>query len=177
MIEPEYFIREFNAKGVDYVLIGGLAAMIHGSGRVTKDIDFAYLATSENRQKICAILNALDPRMPSIAGEHPLRLTPDVLKRHPRLQLLTAKGAIDLLADVDGFKSYGALKNVSETVFLRDRLSVRMLTRAGIIKSKRALGRGKDIEDIRQLEALAEAEAINLSGSLLEASEPEEPKG
>ena len=39
------------------VVVGGLAANVHGSQRVTKDIDIAYLSESHNVLKLCAVLN------------------------------------------------------------------------------------------------------------------------
>lgn len=98
--------------------------------------------------------------MPQRPEGRPVTLTPDLLKRHPLLQLSTNVGEIDLLSSIAGFKSYSAIKDASEPLNIESR-TIRMLTRAGVIKSKRALNRPKDIDDINQLKALAELEDLD----------------
>ena len=48
MTDFEAVIREFSEAGVDCVIVGGLAATIHGSARLTQDVDFVYSRTSDN---------------------------------------------------------------------------------------------------------------------------------
>lgn len=161
-MNPDAFFDALNAAGVDFVVVGGLAANVHGSQRVTKDVDIAYHTEANNLRRLCKAVNAMQPRM-LVPGEpegRPVTLTPDLLKRHPLLQLSTNVGEIDLLSSIAGFKSYGAIKDASEPLNIEGR-DIRMLTRAGVIKSKRALNRPKDIDDINQLKALAELEDLD----------------
>jgi hypothetical protein len=166
MIDVDALFDALNAAGVDYVVVGGFAAMMHGSQRVTKDLDIVYHTQSSNLKNLCNVINALEPRLLVLGkpeGE-PMKLTPEFLKNHPMLQLLTSSGPLDLLKEIAGFKSYAAIKNAAETVMVDEKRSIHVLNREGVLKSKRALKRPKDIEDIKQLEALAEIEAIDLAG-------------
>lgn len=162
MMDPDSLFAALNEAGVDYVVVGGLAANLRGSQRVTKDIDIVYSTEATNLRKLCAVINAIEPRIivlgqPEGSG---LTLTPQHLKRHPLLQLSTKLGEVDLLSTIAGFKSYGAIKKASNAVDVDGR-SIPMLTLAGVIKSKRVLKRPKDIDDVKQLEAIAELERIN----------------
>ena len=166
MINPDAVFDALNEAGVDYVVVGGFAAMVRGSDRVTKDLDVVYHTQSRNLEKLCKVVNALQPRFLVLGkpeGE-PIKLTPSFLKSHPMLQLITIAGPLDLIKGIAGFQSYAAIKNAADVVTVDDKRSIRVLTRDGVLKSKRALKRPKDIEDIHQLEALEEIEAVNLAG-------------
>jgi hypothetical protein len=39
---------------VDFILIGGMAAILHGSARVTFDVDVVYLRTHDNIERFSA---------------------------------------------------------------------------------------------------------------------------
>lgn len=161
-MDPDALFDALSNAGVDFIVVGGLAATVRGSERVTKDIDIVYHTEAQNLRKLCAVINAYEPRILVLGkpeGE-PVKLTPERLKRHPLLQLSTKLGHVDLLSNIAGFKSYSAIKKASEPVTIDGR-SIPMLTRDGVIKAKRALKRPKDIDDIKQLEAIAELEAIN----------------
>lgn len=161
MIDPDALFAALNAAGVDYVVVGGLAASVRGSERLTKDIDIVYHTEAGNVRKLCKVVNALQPRL-LVLGEpegQAVNVTPQTLKQHTLLQLTTTLGEVDLLASIAGFKSYRAIKNASSTVDIEG-LNIPVLSLEGVVRSKRAMKRPKDIEDIKQLEAVAEAEAI-----------------
>lgn len=168
MIDIDSLFDALNAAAVDYVVVGGFAAMMRGSDRVTKDIDLVYHTQSANLKKLCTALNALQPRLLVLGKPEgkSMELTPEFVKSHPMLQLLTSSGPVDLLKEIAGFKSYAAIKAVADVVIIDEKRSINVLTREGVLKSKRALKRPKDVEDIKQLEALAEIEAIDLAGQV-----------
>ncbi len=148
--------------------------MVRGSDRVTKDLDLVYHTQSRNLEKLCKVINSLQPRL-LILGKpegQPIELTPQFLKKHPMLQLLTTAGPIDLLKGIAGFNSYSSIKNAADVVTVDEQRTISALTREGVLKSKRALKRPKDIEDIKQLEALAEVEAVDFAGQAQSLKEP-----
>jgi len=55
-------------RGVDYILIGGMAAIVHGSARFTQDIDLVYARSSENIERL---VTALSPHQPYLRGAPP----------------------------------------------------------------------------------------------------------
>lgn len=168
-IEAMKAFRALIQAGVDFVVVGGLAANVRGSDRVTKDIDLVYHIEASNVRRLCKVLNVNEPRMLALGKPEgkPVTLTPELLKRHPLLQLSTKLGQVDILSGIAGFTSYRAIKNASEAVKI-DGQSIPMLTREGVIKSKRAMKRPKDLDDVKQLEAVAELEAIDQAAQSLE---------
>ena len=148
-------------EGVDFVLVGGLAANLHGSTRVTRDIDIAYATHHENVQRLCAVINRFEPRA-MVLGEPEgdvLTLTPDRLKRERILKLHTTIGELDMLNSIEGFKSYGQIKKLSEASEIANGLMVPVLSVSGLLKTKRALRRPKDLQDIIELEAIQEVQS------------------
>ena len=68
MTDFEAVIRTFSEAGIDFVIVGGLAATIHGSARLTQDIDFVYSRSSANIERLVA---ALEPHAPYLRGAPP----------------------------------------------------------------------------------------------------------
>lgn len=58
-------IRTLADAGVDFVLVGGVAATLHGSSRLTRDVDVMYARTPENIARLAA---ALAPHTPYLGG-------------------------------------------------------------------------------------------------------------
>lgn len=147
-------------QGVDFVLVGGLAANLHGATRVTKDIDIAYASHYENVERLCAVINRFEPRA-MVLGEPEgsvLTLTPSRLKRERILQLHTTIGELDMLKVIEGFNSYGQIKKLAEASEIANGLFVPVLSITGLLKTKRALKRPKDLQDIVELEAIQEVQ-------------------
>jgi hypothetical protein len=64
-----------------------------------------------------------------------------------------------MLNAIEGFKSYGQIKKLSEAIEITNGLSVPVLSVAGLLKAKRALKRPKDLYDIVELEAIQEVQS------------------
>jgi hypothetical protein len=58
-LDPERILRQLNRAGVDYVLIGGFAVVIHGYERLTGDLDICYARTRENVTRLVDVLRSL----------------------------------------------------------------------------------------------------------------------
>jgi hypothetical protein len=161
-MRPRELLTALNKTGVDYVLIGGLAATLQGTTRVTSDMDVAYATDGRNVERLCDVINQFEPQRMLLGRPHgAITLTPDLLKREPRLQLSTTIGEIDLLRDVDGFRSYSAIKTLSEPFEVPEGGgTARILSIEGLLKAKRAMRRPKDEQDIVELEALKQAQVI-----------------
>ena len=56
MTDFEAVIRTFSEAGIEFVIVGGLAATIHGSARLTQDIDLVYSRSSANIERLVAAL-------------------------------------------------------------------------------------------------------------------------
>ncbi|MEX2154408.1 MAG: nucleotidyl transferase AbiEii/AbiGii toxin family protein [Gemmatimonadaceae bacterium] len=149
----EEILAALVAQGVRFVVIGGIAATIHGSARFTNDIDICYDTGPDNLERLVrllagwhAYLRGVEPGLPFVLDVRALRTT-------PIMTLTTDVGAIDLLDRVPGVGDYTAAVAVSELVRI-GRVEFRALRLESLIASKRAVRRPRDIEHLIELEAL-----------------------
>jgi predicted nucleotidyltransferase len=138
---------------IDFIVIGGLAAIMHGVGRTTYDVDVVYARTPANMQRI---VNALAPFEPYLRGAEPglpFKFDERTLRNGLNFMLLTSIGGIDLLGDVVGGGNYENLLRFATRVsgFGAEFLTVNL---DKLIELKRAAGRSKDTEAIAELEAI-----------------------
>ena len=153
MTDFEAVIRTFSEAGVEFVIVGGLAATIHGSARLTQDIDFVYSRTDVNIRRLVA---ALVPHAPYLRGAPPglpFDWSEETVERGLNFTLTTAIGDVDLLGEITGGGDYDALAPHCVDVGLFD-YPCRCLDLPGLIRAKRAAGRPKDLEALAELEAL-----------------------
>jgi len=125
------------------VLVGGHAVAYHGFPRFTGDMDFFIDASSSNLSALAKLLTQFG--FPALASEITPSLSPGVF-----FQLGRSPNRIDLLTAIDGV-AFDEAWNTHENAVI-DGLSVPMLSRELLLKNKRASGRPKDLEDVRQLE-------------------------
>ncbi len=139
--------------GVEFVVIGGLAAQAHGSARLTQDIDFIYRRTSSNIAKLAAALVPYRPYLRGAPPGLPFRFDADTLRRGLNFTLTTDLGDIDLLGEMVGGGSYEDVEPNTEVLSVFGR-AVRVLDLPALIRAKRAAGRPKDLESLAELESL-----------------------
>jgi len=140
-------------SGVEFVVVGGTAATIHGSARLTSDLDIVYRRTPENMRRLVTALAAHRPYLRGAPPGLPFRWDEDTLRRGLNFTLTTALGDIDLLGEIAGGGRYESLhpRSVAVTVFGVACLCPDLET---LIALKRAAGRPKDLEAIAELESL-----------------------
>ena len=141
--------------GVEFIVIGGMAATAHGSAHVTVDLDIVYRRTADNIQRLAVALEPLSPYLRGAPAGLPFRFDPATIRRGLNFTLTTTAGDLDCLGEVTGGGTYDALLSGSclLTVFERPCRFVDLPT---LIRLKRAAGRPKDLERIAELEALLE---------------------
>jgi hypothetical protein len=142
--------------GVDFVVIGGVAATFHGSVRVTYDLDIYYSRVSSNVRRLVAALAPSHPRPRGFAEDLAFIWDEATLRNSAILTLRTDLGEIDLLAEVAGLGSYSEVKSHSLIVNAFDR-QISTLDLRSLIVAKRAAGREKDLSALPELESLLEA--------------------
>jgi predicted nucleotidyltransferase len=140
---------------VDFILIGGMAAILHGSARVTFDVDLVYSRARENTERLAA---ALVPYKPYLREAPPgLAFTWDAktIRSGLNFTLTTELGDIDLLGEVARRETYSDLLPHSFDV---DAFGVRFkcVDLPTLIRIKEAAGRKKDREAIAELRVLLE---------------------
>jgi predicted nucleotidyltransferase len=151
-------VRALNSSGVKYVLIGGAAMMLHGSAYVSYDTDLCYARDSDNIDRLVLALRDFKPALRVSTGETlPFIWDARTLTNGANFTLATSAGDLDILAKVTGIGDYDAITAYS-AIYDVGGLEVPMLRVEGLIVSKRAAGRPKDLLAMPELELMREVE-------------------
>jgi hypothetical protein len=142
-------------SNVECILIGGLAATVHGSAHVTYDIDFCYRRTPENLERLASSLAPYAPYLRGAPEGLPFEWSAATLKRGLNFTLSTTLGDVDLLGEVTGGGTYEEILPHTEQIELFGGL-LRCVDLPMLIRMKRAAGRPKDLDMLAGLEALLE---------------------
>jgi hypothetical protein len=143
--------------GVEFVIIGGVAATAHGSSLGTFDLDVCYRRDPENLKRLAGALQPLHPRLRGAPDNLRFRWDAETLRQGLNFTLMTDLGELDLLGEVAGVGSFEQARSDArvETVF---GVPCAVLSLPALIASKRAAGRVKDLQAVFELEALWEAQ-------------------
>ncbi|MBM4183499.1 MAG: hypothetical protein FJ207_04640 [Gemmatimonadetes bacterium] len=141
--------------GVEYILVGGMAARAHGSARLTQDVDISYARSDANLARIVAALAPLEPYLRGAPPGLPFDWSAGTLRHGLNFTLTTTSGDIDLLGEIVGGGRYEDLLPHSTVVPVFGH-EIRILDLPWLIRVKRAAGRPKDLEVVAELEVLRE---------------------
>ncbi len=154
---PQALLAHLTTHGVDFVVVGGIAAVLHGSERNTFDLD---VCPAQNRDNLDALGRALIEVGAKLRGiEEDVPFVPDgrSLKGMQILTLATSLGPLDVLTRPDGSPPYRSLRGRAKTMDIGP-ASIRVASIGDLLSMKRAADRPKDREDVERLEALAALE-------------------
>ena len=155
MIQFKSLLSSLESNQVHFVIIGGVAATLHGAARVTFDLDIVYERTPENLNKLVDALSPFEPYLRGAPLGLPFKFDAETLRRGLNFTFTTTEGPIDLLGELLGVGSYSDVVAHSVEALLFG-ASYRFLDLEALIASKRAAGRPKDLEAIAELEAIRE---------------------
>jgi predicted nucleotidyltransferase len=142
-----------NEQGVRFVLIGGYAAILHGSRLLTEDIDACAPLDQENLGRILAALKDTRPKFRMRPDRPPVPEDPARLAGFRNLNLDTDIGVLDILGEVTGIGGYEEALRQSEERSMGGQ-TFRILTLDALIAAKRAAGRRKDRCGVEELERI-----------------------
>jgi hypothetical protein len=156
---PERILRVLQKHGVEFVLIGGLAATAHGSPQVTNDVDITPARGQDNLSRLSKALKELKARVRT--GDEPEGIPFDhdaeSLARLEALNLVTDGGDLDVSFNPAGTKGFGDLER--QAVHMRAfGVPTDVASLADVIRSKEAAGRLKDLAALPTLRRMLEAE-------------------
>jgi hypothetical protein len=144
-LDPRCIFSVLADHEVDYVLIGGLAAVLHGSTALTNDADIVPAADEANVVRVGAALSSLDARIR--VADDPAGLAfdphPALISSMAMLNLTTRCGDLDLTFSPVGIEGYAELHERA-TGFDLEGVTVHVASLADIIRSKEAADRPKD---------------------------------
>jgi predicted nucleotidyltransferase len=146
-------LRVLTEAGVEFIVIGGMAAAAHGSARSTLDLDVVYARDPENVRRLAS---ALAPHKPYLRGAPPglpFVFDEQTILHGLNFTLTTDIGDLDLLGEVVGGGTYAELlpHTIEMSAF---GVRCRYVTLDALIMLKRAAGRPKDLEAIAELELI-----------------------
>ncbi|HYK00140.1 MAG TPA: hypothetical protein VE974_00150 [Thermoanaerobaculia bacterium] len=153
MNDFERILVALGSAEVAFVIIGGVAATVHGSARLTSDIDVVYARSRSNIERLVEALAPLKPYLRGAPAGLPFRFDVETVRRGLNFTLSTEAGPVDVLGEVTGVGDYTAVLAVSEDVLLFG-ASYRCINLDALIVSKRAAGRAKDLEAVAELELI-----------------------
>ena len=153
--DPLAALRALHGAGVEFVLIGGVAARLHGSPSLTRDVDICHARDAGNLERLAVLLRDLHARLRGVDDEVPLILDQRTLQAGSSFTFSTDLGDIDILAVPAGVSGFDELARSAETVDL-DGITVLVATLDDLIRMKRAAGRAKDRAEVEILSALRE---------------------
>lgn len=140
---------------VEYIVVGGAAAIAHGSARLTQDLDIVYRRTPANLDRVVAALVQHTPYIRGAPRGLPFVWDRETLRRGLNFTLVTSLGEIDLLGEIPGGGGFEELRDAAIELHLFG-TSCRCLSLCQLIRAKVASGRPKDLEALAELEAIAE---------------------
>ena len=150
MIDLERALQELHRSGVEFIVIGGVAATIHGSARVTQDLDIVYARSKENHRRLVAALRGHRPYLRGAPPGLPFLWDEETILRGLNFTLETDLGDLDLLGEIAGGGGYDDLRTHS-IEFEAFGLRLLCLDLDTLIRVKQAAGRVRDLEAVAEL--------------------------
>ena len=141
-------------RNVRFVVIGGVAAVLHGSNVITSDLDICYARDDENLERLAAVLADLGARLRGAPKDIRFLLDAKTLGMGDHFTFVTRMGPIDILGTPAGMAGgYEALERGAEDFDLEG-MSVKVASIDDLITMKRSAGRPKDLRMVEELGAL-----------------------
>ena len=153
--DPERLLKVLSHHRVKFVLIGALAARMHGFPRLTADAGITPANDKPNLERLAAALNEIDARVytESVPEGLPFDCSAATLSRARMWNLVTQAGRLDIAFEPAGINGY---KDLTDNAVRFEAFGVEFLVASldDIIRSKEATGRAKDADDVVTLKAL-----------------------
>jgi hypothetical protein len=146
-------LRRLVSAGVDFVVIGGIAVVLHGYPRLTRDLDIAFAYDDTNLDALGNVLADLNATLRGVADDVPFVPDRRTLQGIELLTLDTDAGWFDIHRLPQGIESYASLRQNAERVPLEDYF-ILVANPDDLIAMKQVAGRPMDRADIAALEAI-----------------------
>ncbi|MBN8482734.1 MAG: hypothetical protein J0L88_14220 [Xanthomonadales bacterium] len=141
--------------GLGFVLVGGYAAMLHGSSLLTRDLDVCAMLAPDNVEKLREVFRDAHPVHRLSTPRRSFLDYPESGVTLQNLHLSTDLGTLDVLGRIDGVGDHARVARNAVDIELFGR-SVRAMSLDDLILAKEAPGRDKDRIAARELRAIRE---------------------
>ena len=143
------FLRLLAAHGVKYLIVGGEAVIYYGHARLTGDVDFFFEPSRKNVVKLYKVLKDF------WSGDIPgIKASGELMEEGLILQFGVLPNRIDLINQISGVSFREAWKNKLEWSIQSggEEVPIYFIGLDELIKNKKAIGRPKDLEDLKYLQ-------------------------
>lgn len=156
MVEPNFVgtLEVLTKHGVNFIVVGGVGAVLQGAPMNTFDVDVVHSRTPENVSRLLGAIRELEgyyrnhPQKPVPAESH--------LRSSGHQLLRTRFGDVDFLGTAGDKQTYEDLASFTSMVEISDGVSVRVLNLDKIIELKEFANRDKDRAELPTLRAALE---------------------
>jgi len=149
-----HILQRLTDAGLDFVLVGGFAAISHGSSYLTKDVDICAVLTPENVAKLRQALAEWNPKHRMTPQKLSFLTFPPAGQPLNNLYLQTDHGVLDVISSVLGVGDFERLRREAEVLEV-DGQQYRVISLGDLIAAKEAMGREKDLLTAKELRAIA----------------------
>ena len=150
MMELRRLLHLLARHRVQFIIVGGVAASLHGSARSTQDLDIVYARSKENHRRLVAALRGHRPYLRGAPPGLPFLWDEETILRGLNFTLETDLGDLDLLGEIAGGGGYDDLRTHS-IEFEAFGLRLLCLDLDTLIRVKQAAGRVRDLEAVAEL--------------------------
>jgi len=140
---------------IDFVVVGGFAALLHGSTQVTRDLDVCAVLGSEDVAKLREALQDLKPTHRLTPQRLSFLTNPDPGVPVRNLYLETELGTVDILSSILGVGDFERVRTGSVEIEIFGR-RCRVISLDDLIRAKETLAREKDLLAAKELRAIRE---------------------
>ena len=140
--------------GLEFVIVGGYAAITYGSSYLTRDVDICTALTEENVAKLRQALRDWNPKHRLTHKRLSFLDFPPPGQSLNNLYLQTDMGVIDILSSILGVGDFAELKSRAEELEVDGKRHL-VISLEDLIQAKEALGREKDLLMAKELRAIA----------------------
>ncbi len=138
---------------VDFIVVGGVCAVLLGAPVSTFDLDIVHLRSSENLSRLKNALHDLDAHYREHLPKH-MKPTEQNLETNGHHLLLTKYGPLDVLGVIGNNDDYQVLESNIETISLNEKTTIKILNLDTLIEVKSKTARTKDKPMLEILEAM-----------------------
>jgi hypothetical protein len=148
---------------VDFIVIGGIAGIAHGSAHPTFDFDVVYARDKQNLKRMAAALTELEVTLRGAPPDLPFRPDSRTLAAGCNFTFVSKYGSFDILGEAAGMRDYETMRADAKAEELWG-VSVRVASVDDLIRMKHAAGRPKDKSMAEELIAIAEDQRRSAKG-------------
>lgn len=147
-------LLEFLIKSpLDFVVVGGFAAVIHGCNQSTRDVDVCLALSPEQIQVLRQVLAPIHPKLRTKSDKPSFLTSPEDITEIKTLHLDTDLGVLDIISQVEGVGDFYDVLRHAEEIELYGGPCF-LIAIDDLIKSKKTLGRHRDLAVVEELEEI-----------------------